>query len=254
MGIMLLDVGTGTHLGPGVYSEGNGYGLYLERANVNIIGEEHSPNFISNNFLNVFGQTTLGTIRRSKFDNENVDGFGLEISNCSMDWGRTDDWGNNSFVKDAYQGYPYMYITESPTNYAQYNWWGTRDPNVIRSKVTNCVIWDPFLLEPPAWKHQASCEASIPTGTELGQAMPNPFNSNARIDYAIPEASRITLRIYNILGQEIRELVNQEMQPGFYSVIWDGKDKNGSPASSGVYFYCLRTLDKVISKKMVMLK
>ncbi len=66
---------------------------------------------------------------------------------------------------------------------------------------------------------------------------PNPFNPETRIQYQIPEASLIQLRIYNLMGQEIRTLVQEQQNPGTYSVVWDGKNDSGIEVSSGVYIY-----------------
>lgn len=84
--------------------------------------------------------------------------------------------------------------------------------------------------------------AHVPLSFGLGQNYPNPFNANTDIRYQIADDSpsaRTTLKIYNILGQEIRTLVDQEQEPGFYTVRWDGKDNRGTRAASGVYFYQL---------------
>jgi hypothetical protein len=63
-----------------------------------------------------------------------------------------------------------------------------------------------------------------------------------------------TLKIYNVLGQVVRILVDEEKLPGSYTVIWDGKDQNGKEVSSGIYFYQLKTKDLSEVKKMVLLK
>jgi len=63
-----------------------------------------------------------------------------------------------------------------------------------------------------------------------------------------------TLRVYNVLGQLVRTLKDEEMMPGNYQVIWDGKDKNGEEVSSGIYFYQLITENKKVTRKMVLLK
>jgi hypothetical protein len=138
-------------------------------------------------------------------------------------------------------------------HFPKYNWWGTTNEDSIKARITSNIDYNPFLDEDLPKKALGNFGA-IPDKLELSQAYPNPFNLQAKIDYAIPVASHVSIKIYNILGQEINELINQDIQPGYYSAIWGGTDKVGNPVSSGVYLYCLRTLDKVITKKMVMLK
>ena len=77
----------------------------------------------------------------------------------------------------------------------------------------------------------------IPTTFALSQNYPNPFNPTTQIKYDLPEQSTVSLKIYNILGQEVMTLANGEQAPGFYSVTWEGRNNFGSQVSSGVYFY-----------------
>ena len=67
-------------------------------------------------------------------------------------------------------------------------------------------------------------------------------------------AIRTTLNIYNILGQEIRTLVDEPKDAGYYTVTWDGKDSQGQNVSSGVYFYRLQAGDFMKTKKMVLMR
>lgn len=72
---------------------------------------------------------------------------------------------------------------------------------------------------------------------ELMQNYPNPFNPSTVISYSVPEASVVTLKIYNLLGEEVKALVNSEQQPGVYNVRWNGVNNSGTAVSSGIYFY-----------------
>ncbi|MFQ6093200.1 MAG: FlgD immunoglobulin-like domain containing protein, partial [bacterium] len=63
-----------------------------------------------------------------------------------------------------------------------------------------------------------------------------------------------TLKIYNILGQEVRTLVDELKEPGYYTVTWDGRNERGDPVSSGIYFYRLTAGDYSSTKRMVLLK
>ena len=89
----------------------------------------------------------------------------------------------------------------------------------------------------------------IPTNFSLSQNYPNPFNPSTVIKYSIPQSGFVTLKVYNLLGQEVAGLVNQEQKPGNYNVNFDASD-----LASGVYMYRLQSGDFSYTKKMVFLK
>lgn len=95
----------------------------------------------------------------------------------------------------------------------------------------------------------------IPTHTELTGNYPNPFNPSTEIKFALKEAAKVTIDIYNIKGAKVRTLVNQEMEPGYHTAQWNGRDSNNKSVSSGVYFYKMSAGGKYTStRKMIMLK
>lgn len=96
--------------------------------------------------------------------------------------------------------------------------------------------------------------AQTPEVFTLHQNYPNPFNASTTIKYDLLRKSKVTLKIYNILGQEIRELVNKSQTAGFKSIIWDGKDNQGQEASSGIYVYKLKTDKLTKARKLVLIK
>ena len=71
----------------------------------------------------------------------------------------------------------------------------------------------------------------------LGQNYPNPFNPSTTIDYRVPTAAKVTLVVYDIMGNKIRRLVDGFKAAGIYRAVWDGKDASGKQVASGVYFY-----------------
>ncbi len=89
---------------------------------------------------------------------------------------------------------------------------------------------------------------------KLYQNYPNPFNLSTVISYSIDKVSTVRLEIYNILGRKIITLVNKKKQPGNYKIKWNGRDKNNKIVSNGVYFYKLKTDEKTLIRKMVLLK
>jgi len=90
---------------------------------------------------------------------------------------------------------------------------------------------------------------NVPGEYYISQNYPNPFNPSTEIDFKLPEAGLITLRVFDLLGKEITTLVNEQMQAGGYRVTFDA-----SNLPSGVYFYTLQANNYVNTKKMILLK
>ncbi|MEJ2051619.1 MAG: T9SS type A sorting domain-containing protein, partial [Calditrichota bacterium] len=78
---------------------------------------------------------------------------------------------------------------------------------------------------------------AIPMDFALMQNYPNPFNPRTTIKYELPERSKVTLKIYNILGQEVVTLLDEEFEPGYYELSWDGRNNFEHQVASGVYIY-----------------
>ncbi|MCB0729021.1 MAG: T9SS type A sorting domain-containing protein [Ignavibacteriae bacterium] len=93
----------------------------------------------------------------------------------------------------------------------------------------------------------------IPEGYSLGQNYPNPFNPNTVINYQIPKAGSVKLKVYDALGNEVATLVDRNQNAGTYEVTFSAKDA-GTALSSGVYFYRLETDDFTENKRMVLIK
>ncbi len=95
---------------------------------------------------------------------------------------------------------------------------------------------------------------ALPERFALDQNVPNPFNPATVIGYQLPEAGWVRLTIYNLLGQEVRVLVDEEMQAGSFTATWDGTDEQGRRVGSGVYFYTINVGDFSASRRMLLLK
>jgi len=95
---------------------------------------------------------------------------------------------------------------------------------------------------------------TIPTKFNLYQNYPNPFNPSTIIRYDIPKSSAVRIMIYDILGREVRTLVNEQKAPGSYSVQWKGDDNSGYKVSSGIYLYMIKSGDYVNTRKMIIMK
>jgi hypothetical protein len=106
-------------------------------------------------------------------------------------------------------------------------------------------FWTPNMLA--TGKVELAGEA---TGLSLAQNYPNPFNPSTKIRFSIPERMKVTLRVMNLLGEEVYRIVDQETKdPGTYDVDFDAKD-----LPSGTYVYRLEANNTVLSKRMVLMK
>jgi hypothetical protein len=95
---------------------------------------------------------------------------------------------------------------------------------------------------------------SVPNEFALKQNYPNPFNPSTTISYEINSANHVSLVIYDILGNKVKELVSEMQSAGFYSVTWDGTNDFGNRVNSGIYVYTLRTGQLLDSRKMILMK
>ena len=92
-------------------------------------------------------------------------------------------------------------------------------------------------------------ELGVPTKFALDQNYPNPFNPATTITYAVPEASRVRLEVFDLLGRLVVVLVDERRTPGYYEVVFDG-----SRLSSGVYFYKMTGERFSQTKSLMLLK
>lgn len=131
---------------------------------------------------------------------------------------------------------------------------GTPGPDLIlRVVATN----EPIFIHTLIGVTSVKSEYNLPNEFSLSQNYPNPFNPTTMIQYDIPKASFVTLKVYNVLGQEVATLVNEKREAGSYEIEF-----NGLNLTSGVYFYQLlvsspnqlKFEQKIITKKMLLLK
>ena len=96
--------------------------------------------------------------------------------------------------------------------------------------------------------------SQLPDKFTLHQNYPNPFNPTTTIGFEIPIPSQVSLKIYNLMGQEVRTLTHDWFPMGSHRLVWNGKDQQGIPVSAGVYIYRLQSQDFQKTRKMVLLK
>jgi len=94
----------------------------------------------------------------------------------------------------------------------------------------------------------------VPAEFYLNQNYPNPFNQSTIIEFGLPEANNVHLTIYNSLGQQVRNLVNDHKEPGIYKIAWDGRNDVGVNVASGVYIYRITAENFTRIRKLLLLR
>lgn len=102
--------------------------------------------------------------------------------------------------------------------------------------------------------HRKPDSGTLPATFELFQNHPNPFNPTTSIRFDLAAPARVTLAIYNILGQEVIRLADGDFPTGSHSVVWDGRDRDGRTAASGIYIYRISAGDNTACRRMVLVK
>jgi hypothetical protein len=208
----------------------------LPTAYVNMLNADNSAVTGSSNFGEFFISTTKGATTTA---------FGIRVN----------DDGTNNYFCDTTVAYQTSWRSAHPTSPPK------NKPIVIGSAIaslTGIMTYSngEYKLEPrknddwgtiTAVTYQLS--SVVPTSFELSQNYPNPFNPSTTIRYMLPTGGKVTLRVFNLLGQVVETLVEQQQNAGSYMVVF-----NASRLSSGTYFYKLDTDQFSVTKKMMLLK
>ncbi|MBL7067654.1 MAG: T9SS type A sorting domain-containing protein [Candidatus Marinimicrobia bacterium] len=125
--------------------------------------------------------------------------------------------------------------------------------------VTGTAWFDDFsvvkmAVAPTAIEPEDEKTTRVPEKFTLLQNYPNPFNPETTIEYALPNQSKVTLTVFNILGQQVRTLTNTVQEAGNYSVVWNASDDLGKAVPTGMYLYVLRTNDQRMTRKMLLIR
>ncbi len=122
-------------------------------------------------------------------------------------------------------------------------------PNAAGTQLAN------FTLEHATTSVETSEEQeTLPAQFELGANYPNPFNPSTMIYFGMPQAQAVRLAVYNVLGREVKELLNGYVEAGKHSLEWNSTDNAGKPVASGIYFYALQAGQTRLVRKMVLSK
>lgn len=127
----------------------------------------------------------------------------------------------------------------------------TSRPTITTEVVRFCESLEPYLSAKNFDMFMAlvKAEMKIPAAYSLAQNYPNPFNPETQITFGLPAPARVTITVYNVLGQAVEVLLNSQLEAGHHTLRW-----NGENAPSGIYFYQLSTDGFKVTKRMVLLK
>ena len=133
--------------------------------------------------------------------------------------------------------------------------------NTSLSDLNKCNIENTFSSN-PAWPYDwiSFCNLKTEENTHLPknfrvyQNHPNPFNPTTRIQYDLPKDHMVTIAIYDVMGRNIRTLMNVNQTAGYHSVRWDAKNDIGEGVAAGMYIYTIQAGEFRATKKMVLLK
>ena len=124
----------------------------------------------------------------------------------------------------------------------------------IYARFTGTIYFDDLQVEKIGSATDVSNDKIIPAKFTVFQNYPNPFNPSTTISYSIPTNSLVSLRIYDILGREVKTLVNSEQRAGVYNMVWNGENNFGNKVASGIYIYRVIAGNNIQTKKMILMK
>lgn len=171
---------------------------------------------------------------------------------CFPHLGDIYDPGKNSIILGGFTGYYVANYNISAIS-AQLNWWGIAPPYLWG--FYGNVNYQPYLEEEPhGLKPISEYINDMPLEFSIFQNFPNPFNDMTRISYDIPVNGFVNISIYNVLGQKIKELINEEVAAGNHNISWDATNEEGARVSSGLFFVKIKYMDNEQTKKIILLR
>ncbi len=178
--------------------------------------------------------------------------FKVQTAFVSKMWAR-----NTDFDKDGFEDMilPYQAINDSIEVITKT--WVDTAYVADTTNIRNPKIWGLRILEAtnPTGVKEKNVTIVTPDNYVLNQNYPNPFNPTTTITFQLPLDKRISLKVYDILGKEVKTLINnQDLKKGNHKVVWDGTDNFGAKVASGNYIYTLKYGNFTRSMKMTLLK
>jgi len=219
-------------------------------------GSKYMASFASttpaNNDWMITPAFTLGESGSFNFMGKSItDAYGLERFNVLVSNGSTNP---NDFVSISGPTY-----TEAALTWTQYTYSLDAYANQNIRVAIQCVSDDAFIfmvddveIDAPGGTDNETNEVAF--ASQLIGNYPNPFNPETRIAFSTKDNGPVSIDIYNIKGQKVRSLLNENREAGTHNVTWNGKDDNGKNVASGVFFYRMKSGKYSSTKKMILMK
>ena len=136
------------------------------------------------------------------------------------------------------------------------------NPDVPQSRLPAAALIEqlnlsgpPVVIERPTAVEQEKTNAALPAAYILLPNYPNPFNSSTILPFQVSApAATVTLRIYDLLGQPVRTLLQETLKPGYHEVVWDGRNDHNTQVASGIYLYRLEADPTHLTRKLLLLR
>lgn len=124
----------------------------------------------------------------------------------------------------------------------------------VYSRFVGTVYFDDLTIEDIGLTAVGDVNKLVPTNFTVFQNYPNPFNPTTIISYSLPQAVPVKVIVYDILGREVKTLVNATQKAGVQQIVWNGDNNFGRKVASGIYMYRVTAGQQSQVKKMIMLK
>lgn len=230
---------------------GGGIGILVESGSAEI---RHAGN-ITGNDIGV--QCIAGAYAVVESTEVQLNGIGVQVKDSSdADLGHASGGQSVGYNKIHHNSsYHVDNQNASVTVMAENISWRAQAPPA--SKFQGNVDRDPYLTTEPDLDPVSPLipQTGTPTAFHMAGPVPNPFNPSTTITYEVPEpGSEVRMRIYDVRGRLVRDLVSEFKRPGHHSVVWDGVDRHGNGVASGIYFVQMKATGYTMSRKLVLLK
>ena len=188
----------------------------------------------------------------------------IEVAFHSNDNG---NWASGVALDNIQLGLTPSWITSSSMGIINYQETETFDFSIMTQGLSNGVYSARVIIEDPYQSLSDTLGINLTVSGVVGvdddvlphefslyQNFPNPFNPSTDIKFSLPNSERVHLVVYDLLGNVVREMVNEDLNPGMYTYKWMGENQSGSTVSAGMYFYQIEAGSFSKTRKMILLK
>lgn len=228
-----------------------GYGIYYTGTSTPIVSGASTKNLLQENTNGLWlASASSPTVRRTKFLNNASRGIQISTG-CQPDVRGISSGEANSFIYSGFTTYYDLYNANVLPIDVTHNYWGEVPPITVQIYNANYV---PYILSDPLPRLTAPHDPVMAEDFKLSSVYPNPFNPSATISFNLTKPQPVSVRVYNIMGQEVATVFDGLGQAGENIFVWDGRNLSGQQVAAGVYFCHLRTEASQQTLKMTVLK